>query len=150
MAGLQSLTTSLLTQGAGAPHRSRRSPPTVEALGGTLESAGGTDGSQIVLTVLADQLGSAMPILADVALRTRPSPPPSWSGCAVSGWMSWPCRWTSRAPWRGWRCARWYSAPRPTATMRFRLRRRRSKRIDAAGGAGASMHVELSAQTTPS
>ena len=68
LAGLQSLTTSLLTQGAGA----RTAPQiaaAVEALGGTLESTGGTDGSQIVLTVLADQLGAAMPILADVARR---------------------------------------------------------------------------------
>jgi zinc protease len=68
LAGVQSLTTSLLTQGAGG-----RSAPeiaaSVEALGGTLESAGGTDGSQVVLTVLADQLPAAMPILADVARR---------------------------------------------------------------------------------
>ena len=73
MAGLQSLTTALLTQGAGA----RTAPEiaaAVEALGGTLESAGGTDGSQIVLTVLADQLGAAMPILADIARRPTFAP----------------------------------------------------------------------------
>ena len=68
LAGLQSLTTSLLPQGAGG-----RSAPeiaaAVEALGGSLESAGGADGSQVVLTVLADQLGAALPILADVARR---------------------------------------------------------------------------------
>ena len=66
LAGAQSLTASLLTQGAAG-----RSAPeiaaAVEALGGTLESQGGTDGSQITLTVLADQLGAAMPIMADVA-----------------------------------------------------------------------------------
>ncbi len=73
LAGLQGLTTSLLTQGAG-----RRTAPEIaadiEALGGSLESAGGTDGSQIVLTVLADQLGAAMPILADVARRPTFAP----------------------------------------------------------------------------
>ena len=66
LAGAQSLTASLLTQGAAG-----RSAPeiaaAVEALGGTLESQGGTDGSQLTLTVLADQLGAAMPIMADVA-----------------------------------------------------------------------------------
>ncbi len=73
LAGLQGLTTLLLTQGAG-----RRTAPEIaadiEALGGSLESAGGTDGSQIVLTVLADQLGAAMPILADVARRPTFAP----------------------------------------------------------------------------
>ncbi len=73
MAGLQSLTTSLLTQGAG----DRTAPQiasAVEALGGSLESTGGTDGSQLVLTVLADQLPAAMPILADVARRPSFAP----------------------------------------------------------------------------
>ena len=41
----------------------------MEALGGSLESAGGTDGSQVVLTTLADQLGAAMPILSDAVRR---------------------------------------------------------------------------------
>ena len=73
LAGLQSLTTSLLPLGTGG----RTAPQIasdIEALGGTLESAGGTDGSQIVLTVLADQLGAAMPILADVARRPTFAP----------------------------------------------------------------------------
>ena len=73
LAGLQSLTASLLTEGAGA----RTAPEiaaAVEALGGSLQSAGGTDGSQVVLTVLSDQLDAAMPILADVALRPRFAP----------------------------------------------------------------------------
>ncbi|WP_174301968.1 pitrilysin family protein [Caulobacter sp. S45] len=73
MAGLQGLTASLLTQGAGG----RTAPQIaadIEALGGTLESGGGTDGSQIVLTVLADQLDTAMPILADVTRRPTFAP----------------------------------------------------------------------------
>ena len=73
LAGLQSLTTALLTQGAGG----RTAPQIaadVEALGGTLESAGGTDGSQVVLTVLADQLPAAMPILADMVRRPTFAP----------------------------------------------------------------------------
>ncbi len=68
LAGLQSLTTALLPEGAGG----RTAPQiaaAVEALGGTLESAAGVDGSQLVLTVLADQLDAALPILADVARR---------------------------------------------------------------------------------
>ncbi len=68
MAGLQGLTTSLLPLGAGG-RTAQQIAADIEALGGTLESAGGTDGSQIVLTVLADQLGAAMPILGDVARR---------------------------------------------------------------------------------
>jgi zinc protease len=68
LGGLQSLTAALLTEGAGG-----RSAPeiasAVEALGGSIDSSAGTDGSQVVLTVLADQLPAAMPILSDVARR---------------------------------------------------------------------------------
>ena len=73
LAGLQGLTTSLLPLGAGG----RKAPQIaadIEALGGTLESAGGTDGSQVVLTVLADQVAAAMPILADVVRRPTFAP----------------------------------------------------------------------------
>ena len=73
LAGLQGLTTSLLPLGAGG----RTAPQIaadIEALGGTLESAGGTDGSQVVLTVLADQVAAAMPILADVVRRPTFAP----------------------------------------------------------------------------
>ena len=68
LGGVQGLTTLLLPQGA-AGRSAPRIADAVEALGGSIEAAGGTDGSQVVLTVLADQLGAAMPILADVARR---------------------------------------------------------------------------------
>jgi zinc protease len=66
LAGLQSLTAAMLPQGSvhmTAPEIA----DSIEGLGGTLSAGAGADGSYLFLTVLADQLGGALPILADVA-----------------------------------------------------------------------------------
>lgn len=66
LAGLAGVTAALLPQGT-----TTRSAPqiadAVEALGGSITASSSFDGSDLTLTVLADQLPTALPILADVA-----------------------------------------------------------------------------------
>lgn len=66
LAGLTAFTADLLPQGT-----TRRSATeiaeAIEALGGAIGSSAGYDSSTVTLTVLADQLPKALPILADVA-----------------------------------------------------------------------------------
>ncbi|WP_164045334.1 insulinase family protein, partial [Serratia marcescens] len=52
----------------GTTHRSATEiAEAIEALGGAIGSSAGYDSSRVTLTVLADQLPKALPILADVA-----------------------------------------------------------------------------------
>jgi zinc protease len=65
LAGLTSFTADLLPQGTA--HRSATEiAEAIEALGGAIGSSAGYDSSRVTLTVLADQLPKALPILADV------------------------------------------------------------------------------------
>jgi zinc protease len=64
--GLQSLTAAMLPQGS-AHMTAPQIADAIEGLGGSLSAGAGADGSNLFLTVLADQLDRALPILADVA-----------------------------------------------------------------------------------
>lgn len=65
LAGLTAFTADLLPQGTA--HRSASEiAEEIEALGGSISSSAGYDASAVSLTVLADQLPKALPILADV------------------------------------------------------------------------------------
>ncbi|QNM81933.1 insulinase family protein [Sphingomonas sabuli] len=64
-AGLSQMTAALLAKGT-ATRTASQIAQQMEALGGSLETAAGYDGSRAGLTVKSDQLAAAMPILADV------------------------------------------------------------------------------------
>ena len=64
--GLASMMTGLLPQGTTS-RSATQIAEAVEAAGGSLDPATGFDSASVSLTVLADQLGVTLPILADVA-----------------------------------------------------------------------------------
>ena len=72
-AGLADVTASLLPKGAGARSQVQVARD-IEALGGSLESSAGWDGSEVTLTVLASRLEPAMSIFADVVRRPTLAP----------------------------------------------------------------------------
>jgi zinc protease len=65
LAGLASFTADLLPQGTATRSASQIAEE-IEALGGAIGASAGYDASAVSLTVLADQLPKALPILADV------------------------------------------------------------------------------------
>jgi zinc protease len=65
LAGLTAFTADLLPQGTATRSASQVAEE-IEALGGTISSSAGYDASAVSLTVLADQLPKALPILSDV------------------------------------------------------------------------------------
>jgi zinc protease len=65
-AGLAAMTADLLPKGT-TTRSATEIAADVEAAGGSLKSATSYDGSELVLTVLADQLPATLPILGDVA-----------------------------------------------------------------------------------
>ncbi len=67
-AGVADLTATLLTKGT-ATRSATDIARQVEALGGSIASGADRDGASVTLTVKSDQLGTAMPILADVAMH---------------------------------------------------------------------------------
>ncbi|MEI9965118.1 MAG: pitrilysin family protein [Caulobacteraceae bacterium] len=73
LAGLADMTASLLSRGA-AGRTAEEVAQAVEGLGGALQAGATWDGSQVGVTVLADKLGAALPILADIARRPTLSP----------------------------------------------------------------------------
>ncbi len=67
-AGVADLTATLLTKGT-ATRSATDIARQVEALGGSIASGADRDGASVTLTVKSDQLDTAMPILADVAMN---------------------------------------------------------------------------------
>ena len=67
-AGVAELTATLLTKGT-ATRSATDIARQIEALGGSIASGADRDGASVALTVKSDQLGTAMPILADVAMH---------------------------------------------------------------------------------
>ncbi len=67
-AGVADLTATLLTKGT-ATRSATDIARQVEALGGAIASGADRDGASVTLTVKSDQLDTAMPILADVAMH---------------------------------------------------------------------------------
>jgi zinc protease len=66
LAGAASMTADMLTEGT-ATRSSQEIARQVEALGATLETGASLEASSVTLNVMADKLGEAMPIMADVA-----------------------------------------------------------------------------------
>jgi zinc protease len=72
-AGVAELTATLLTRGT-ATRSATDIARQVEALGGSIGGGADRDGASVALTVKSDQLGTAMPILADVAMHPAFAP----------------------------------------------------------------------------
>jgi zinc protease len=68
LAGLADMTADLLPKGT-TTRSATAIAAEIEAAGGSLRSGASYDGSDLTLTVLADQLSATLPILADVARR---------------------------------------------------------------------------------
>jgi zinc protease len=68
LSGLAALTTDLLAKGT-TTRSATEIAAEIEAAGGSLKSETTYDGSSLTLTVLAEELGVTLPILADVARR---------------------------------------------------------------------------------
>jgi zinc protease len=75
-AGVAELTATLLTRGT-ATRSATDIARQVEALGGSIAGGADRDGASVTLTVKSDQLATAMPILADVAMH------PAFAGAEI-------------------------------------------------------------------